>query len=105
MKRRFEDVANKQTTLFICNDKNQITELAYYLKSMRFDVLLKPELHPETKKYFYSIIVPAQQADNALEVGKNYAIDNNLLDIIYFSPKTIAQTIEEIKSNPLNLFS
>ena len=98
MKRWFEDVVNKQTTLFICNDKNQITELAYYLKSIKFDISNRTKIHPETKKYFYSIIVPAEQVATALDVGKNYAIDNSLLDIIYFSPKTIAQTIEEIKS-------
>lgn len=82
MRKRF----NRISTIFVSPDKYEISELAKYLKSMKFNIITKTEIHPETQVNIYCIAVPYYQFIEALDKGLKYSVENDFGDVIRFQP-------------------
>lgn len=91
---------NRISTIFASPNKTEINELAKYLKSIKFDISTRTEIHPETEVKIYCISVPYYQFVEALDKGLKYSVENDFVDIIRF--QSLADELNQ-NSKPLPL--
>ena len=114
MKQKFKPHENSKRTVFISFNEGQINNLNTYLTHSKFDssiTTFKPASRLEQRVFsefepkipYYYIIVPAQEQYDAFEVGKVYAVENNLYDIICCYPNLDFDTVKNIKEREFGL--
>ena len=114
MKQKFTPRENSKRTIFISFNKEQINNLNTLLTHKKFNssiTTFKPAYELEQRRfsefepkipYFY-ILVSTQEQYDAFEVGKAYAIENDLDDIICCYPNLDFDTVKNIKERELGL--
>ena len=101
-------------TIFISFNNEQIDNLNSHLKQNKFNTSIttfKPASKIEERRFaefepkipYYYIIVSAQEQYEAFEVGKTYAIENDLNDVICCYPNLDFDTVKNIKEREFGL--
>lgn len=114
MKQKFIPHENSKRTIFISFNEEQIINLNSYLIQNKFNssiTTFKPSSKLEQRRFsefepkspYYYIIVSAQEQYDSFELGKAYAIKNDLDDITCCYPNLDFDTIKSIKEREFNL--
>ena len=99
-------------TIFLSPNHKQINNLYAHLIKNNFTTCHIKTLQPsanttfsylEPKVPFYYIMVSLNEQVDAFEVGKSYAVNNDLDDIICCSPKLEFDSVKTIKDGDLGL--
>lgn len=114
MKQKFVPHENSKRTIFISFNQKQINSLNTYLTQNNFKCIVttfKPSSNLEQRRFaefepkvpYYYIIVSAQEQYQAFEMGKEYAITNNLDDVICCYPNLYFDTVKNIREREYGL--
>ena len=114
MKQKFVPSEDSKRTIFIGNNQEQINKLYSFLIQNNYQCSITtftPASKLEERRFaefepkvpYYYIVVSAQQQYEAFEVGKAYAVENDLDDVICCYPNLDFDVVKNVKERELGL--